>query len=659
VIHKARCALFLTLLLSSLSMSAAAPARAARWSPVGPDGGTVSVLAVAPSALRTVYAATQKGLVFRSTDAGASWSLAGPGLPSGFVSSLLVDRRDASTLYAGLNGLYGKGVFRSVDGGATWSSLKLPFNVWSLAQDPRDPEVLLAGTGIGLFRSADGGASWSPIELGSGQWDVLVVIFDPVIPGKAWAGQAVNGIFVSVDSGVSWTPRSELPGGASPISLAVDPSSGALLAGTSLASRGRPLFRSTDDGATWAATSVRETTVFDIAASSGPTPTLYAATETAVFRSADGGVTWTSSGRLGRGPTCLAVPPPPASFVYAGTYASGVFKSTDRGTSWRHASRGLNGAEIDAFAIAPSNPSVLYARVRDWDVFRSTDGGRTWRAAGRGIGLSLILPILRVHPRDPRIAYLAADHGEIWKTTNGGTSWQSLSEGEEMGCMLTADFQIDPVDPDNLFVSGLNESTCVNNHEEGCLAFRSTDAGESWTCSLEDGGHTLAIDPKRPASLFAGNFQQILRSTDAGKTWNDLAAAFLQESGRLLSTLFAAPRSPETVYAATTSGIFQSIDGGTNWQPRNSGLPAQPNIYELAGSPSTARVLYAAIQQYQPATGKYSGSLYRTTDGSSSWRQVAQGGLPRSLLVQMEVHPSRPDVLLVAPERGGLYRLTP
>lgn len=222
--------------------------------------------------------------------------------------------------------------------------------------------------------------------------------------------------------------------------------------------------------------------------------------------------------------------------------------------------------------------------------------------------------------------------------------------------MHTLDLVIDPIHPENVYATGPLEASCGSSPRHRCLGFRSTDAGESWTC-MKGGDIALALDPSRPSMLLAGASREIFRSTNAGRTWRDLGAAFLQVGDRRLSDLILMNRSPETVYAATNRGPFKSIDGGMTWRFRGTGMPARPDVYDLAGSPSSPLVVYATVQKYRPVFQSYDGALYWTQDGATSWRPVALEGTPRGRFVQMQVHRSRPDILYAAPERGGLYRL--
>lgn len=115
------------LFVLTAGLAGPAPAEEGRWESIGPDGGPISALAVAPGARRTVYAGTDGGRLFRSMDAGATWTELRDLRPSP-IADLEVDPRDPSTVYAAsctpssfedLGGL-----FKSVDGGATWDRLE-------------------------------------------------------------------------------------------------------------------------------------------------------------------------------------------------------------------------------------------------------------------------------------------------------------------------------------------------------------------------------------------------------------------------------------------------------------------------------------------------------------------------------------------------------
>lgn len=140
------------------------------WTSVGPDGGLVGALAMDPQNPSTVYAATRGG-IFKSTDAGLSWSAATPGLPAAaFVSSLAIDPQNASTVYA----LSNLDVFKSTDAGANWTALRaglpsrrgLYYGSDALAIDPQNTSTVYAATDVGVFKSVDGGASWNAMNSG-------------------------------------------------------------------------------------------------------------------------------------------------------------------------------------------------------------------------------------------------------------------------------------------------------------------------------------------------------------------------------------------------------------------------------------------------------------------------------------------------------------
>ncbi len=150
-----------------LSRRAAKPPRPASPLPLilnlGPDDDHVAAIAVDPRNLETVYAASQHG-VWKSLDAGDSWSFAGVGLELTDVHALAIDRENPGVLYAGT---HGAGVWKSTDGGGDWRPARrglADLTIHGLAIDSHNAQILYAGTRAGLSISRDGAGSWQMFE---------------------------------------------------------------------------------------------------------------------------------------------------------------------------------------------------------------------------------------------------------------------------------------------------------------------------------------------------------------------------------------------------------------------------------------------------------------------------------------------------------------
>ncbi len=162
----------------------------------------VSVLAIDPITPTTLYVGTGIG-VFKTTDSGNTWSAINSGLTSLSVYALAIDPTNSTTLYAGTQatshvgpiGEHG-GVFKSVDGGATWSAGGLSNIFWvrALAIDPTAATHLYAGTDSGVFKSSDGGNTWNEFNTGLTNLDVEALAIDPLDPRRLYAGTGA-GIF--------------------------------------------------------------------------------------------------------------------------------------------------------------------------------------------------------------------------------------------------------------------------------------------------------------------------------------------------------------------------------------------------------------------------------------------------------------------------------
>ena len=298
------------------------------------------------------------------------------------MQALAIDPSTPATVYAGTNG----GVFKSANGGTSWTAVLTSTEVLALAIDPSTPATLYAGTFGGVFKTTNGGDSWTAVNSGLTNTTLdSPLAIDPSTPATLYAGASGSGgVFKSTDGGMIWTNVGSFSTGLTVtqvLALAIDPSTPATLyAGTgNFFSLGGGIFKSINGGTSWTSvgnvsTGLPATPVLALAIDPSTPATLYAGTGNSVllglqtggiFKSANGGTTWTaaSSGLTDTNVFALAIDPSTPATLYAGTY-DGVFKGTNGGTSWTAVNFGFANPQVLALAIDPSTPTTLYAGSR-------------------------------------------------------------------------------------------------------------------------------------------------------------------------------------------------------------------------------------------------------------------------------------------------------
>jgi len=320
------------------------------WTSHGPSAGALAIDATTPG---TLYAGNSGG-VFKSTDGGNTWSVTNTGLPeTSYVSALALDPTTPGTLYAGGDAI--SGVFKSTDGGGTWSAADagLPETAYVsvLVLDPTTPGTLYARTGDGgVFKSSNAAGTWFAANTGLPEVGVSFLAVDPTAPSTLYAAPGVGAVFKSTNAGGTWgevwVDQSCFPYALT--ALAVDPTtSGTLYLGVARSSVGCDVY----DGGT----GVRGARSLGRVGSGG------------VMKSSDGGATWTAVASPGLGVSAFALDPAMPGTLYVVEASQRVFASPDGGGSWSALSAGLpETTSISALAVDLTTPGRLYA---------ATDGG--------------------------------------------------------------------------------------------------------------------------------------------------------------------------------------------------------------------------------------------------------------------------------------------
>lgn len=494
----------------------------------------VGNLAIDSTNSQTLYAWSWQGL-FKSTDSGASWNALASGQPGGFITSFAIDPTSGTIYVASditslvtdwatgqTSYAVDAGVYKSTDGGATWSNPNNALkhtSVRSLSIDPTNSQTIYAGTFLaGVFKSVDGGGTWSAVNSGLFSTAGYIVAIDPNNGQNIYAG-SVGGIAKSTNGGASWSPANRGIVRSEVLSLAMSPASDqAVYAGTK-----GGVFKSSNRGGSWipASSGLDVGYVGALAVDPASAQTIYAGTDAGMFKSANGGDSWSaintgiSAGTFVSG---LAIDPDNSQNIYISAYhptahTGGLFKSSNGGATWI-ALNGLQNNSYYSVAIDPTNSQTIYAASLGW-VSKSTDGGATWNTSIAGSYPHGFFSAVAVHPTDGQTVYAVSRQG-VLKSINGGGSWSLVNSG-----LLNTDV------------------------------------------------HALVVAQSQ--TLYAGTPSGVFKSSDGGSSWNEVNSGQIGASNVLVQSL-AIDSSSQTLYAGTNHfGVFRGIS--TLDLPTISGTP--------------------------------------------------------------------------------------
>lgn len=596
------------------------------------------------------------------------WTPLGP--DGGSVWALAVDPADPDVVYAGTT----NGMFKSTDGGETWTAISRglgPEGVWVRAILVRPGAVYIGTEAHGAFKSTDGGATWfrlsgiPPVHPGSGP-SVGALLADPRNPNRIWAG-ARRGLLSTTNGGATWTNRFQADPFDAPVTgIAIDPVNGQIF--VSISRRG--VYTSTNEGRRWTKVSrnLNASSYHDLVIDPNNRSVLHVGTGSGLWRSDNRGASWRRVPALGdRGVLALAYQ---GNRLYAASLTLGIFYSDDQGRIWTPTGEKPEDPQIVELAAGPDALYVGTAgnvflgtagNVSVGGVFRSLDQGATWEP-GSGMD-SLRVDLVAVDPSDPDVLYAVVptatfSQWALFKSMDRGETWEVLDLGLDLpnfGPGLRT-LLVDPSDPSTLYA------------DFGHSILRSRDAGATWEAiALPLYIQELEADPRAPGAVWAAGFLDILPGTsplyhsdDFGATWEPVA--FPLPQGMEIRAFEVDPTNPQVLWAGGSFlevlpnsfrvhlRVFRSGDGGQTWQRRDTGLPTTPTrggltVLDLAIDPANPSRVYAATES----------GLYRTTDAGLTWARVPGFTAP---VTEVEAAPATPSAIYAYLSGFGIQRST-
>ncbi len=472
------------------------------WNPVTIDLASSNpqsyILAVEPYNTQVMYTGLTGRGIYKSTDGGISWKAINGGLDSlsllkSDVYDIVIDPSKPDNVYAAVGGI---GVVKSTNGGGSWTTLTSIIGSGgvaptSIVQSRKSPAVLCFGMEAGsIYKSVDGGQTWSPTRFGSGNNSPVCLLVDPVHSEVLYAGTE-NDVSMSTDFGTTWkSVANELPHVATAIAIASGEPNPTLYA----YGEGIGLSKSTDAGSSWSTMQVHlgGSTVSAMAGNKRR-DVLYAAVGASVHQWNPQSRSWSSASNnlTGGAIASIAVATDSSSNVYAAT-ANGIFSTSDGGNSWRAGSPQMRGKSVSLIATHPIFTTRILAETQS-ELFASTNKGVTWTPT-RPLDDRYRVRSFTFSNTNAGVVLGATERSGVILSTNGGLSWERNQYGLESNDLTTVTF--DEEDKQTFYAWTVRGT-----------GFRSTNKGLVWdryATPWQPGDQvSIAVDRYKPSDVVA------------------------------------------------------------------------------------------------------------------------------------------------------------
>lgn len=658
------------------------------WRNIFNESFSIGSLALAPDNPDVIYVGTGEANpssvdtypgngIWRSTDAGSTWTNLGLS-ETGHIGKIVVNPLNSNTIFVSTLGLYrsktiDRGIYRSVDYGATWNNILFindTTGTADLALCPSDTTILLAaswtyyrtlpsvdrgGPASGLYRSSNGGTIWTKITSGYPHDDPSIgrasltfapsntsIVYSLVANG---GGYNWGGVYKSTDQGITWTESytnsvySESQVWYNNIVTVNPTNSNIVWAGMTT------LYQSTDAGATFHPAAISGPNHVDYHAleySRADLNTVITGNDGGIYISTDGGTNWSKSLNL------------PITQYYAGTVS---YLNPNRfmgGTQDNGSSLTRNGSDPWAFfyggdgfycLIDPTDSQYVYAESQYGSIGYSTNGGNSFNGGTNGLDGSEFMgwetPIA-MDPQHPKTLYTGYE--SIYRTTNHMQSWAKISGNltdhitNAFSTISTID--VSPIDSNVIYTGTGDGNVWVTTNGGGLWTNISTGLPLHWVTRV-------VADPESSniAYVTLSGFREydssahVFRTNNFGATWTNIGTTLPDIP---VNDLIIDPQIRSHLYIATDMNVMYTTDGGSDWNIFGSSLPVV-TVHDLAFHPN-ARELVAFTHGRSVYTIQVAGKGF-----TNQYLTLA----PRWNLVSNPLQETNDSVGILFPSSGG------
>jgi photosystem II stability/assembly factor-like uncharacterized protein len=670
-------ALFVLMLLAQICVGQINPQTYSgmRWRMIGPfRGGRAVAISGVAGQPDVYYFGAVAGGVWKTTNGGTTWQPIFDSQPIASIGAIAVAPSDPNIIYVGTGETdirsdlaYGDGVYKSTDAGKTWSHLGLDAtrHIGKIVVDPRNPNiVLVAALGNaygpnperGVFRSTDGGKTWTKVLYKDENTGAVDLALDPadskIVFATTWNAHRPpwsvygpiegpgSGLYKSTDGGTTWKQitGAGLPGGQwGRVGVATARAGKSTRVYATIdAGKELALYRSDDGGATWKQMSkdpriTSRQWYFAQITVDPRNPDIVYIPDVSLYCSTDGGKTFEAYKGAPGGDDYHALWINPQDTRHMAVASDqGTVVSVDGGKSW---TTWYNQPTAQMYHVVTDNefPYHVYGSQQDIGSIAVASRGkygeiseRDWFPVGGGES-----GYIAVDPTDSNIIYAGG--------TYGGLSWFDRRTGQSQNIAPT---------PVNIWGTTMPERT---------LRF-------TWTSPI-------VFSPRDPKALYFGS-QYVLKTTDQGMSWKQVspdltgAAANVSQVGPLtvenakqrgwgvVYTIAPSPLDANLIWAGTDTGLIHvTHDGGQHWSNVTpSTVSDWSKISIIEASPFDPDTAYAAVDRHRLAD--FEPHILRTHDGGKTWQETVTGIPGLAYVHAVREDPERKGLLYAGTEMG-------